>query len=101
MDRTQIYMDSGQKEALANISEQTGESQSALIRKAIDALVKQYEDKSAQRRKAFLDEYAGAWADDPELTREHFENIRAGADARAARLWGGLSDQQQGEFEGE
>lgn len=100
MDRTQIYLSEGQKAELAALSAQTGESQSALIRGAIDKMIAENNAEKSAGQKEFLQKYAGAWADDPDLTQERFEAIRATADSRVKGLWGGLSDNDQEDYKG-
>jgi predicted transcriptional regulator len=67
MNRTQIYLTDEQREALADVSRQTGQSLSRLIRHAIDQYIAA---ARGQHRLALLREAKGLWAkrkDLPEL----------------------------------
>ncbi len=60
MQRTQIYLTDEEQNAIRQISIRSGASQSALIRKAIDQFIAQYDNKSdfSKRMNAF-----GVWQD--------------------------------------
>lgn len=82
MDRTQIYLTEEQKAAIAALSEKTGESQSALIRSAIDHYIAENREEKMEAKNEFLETYAGMWADEADFNDDYFESLRAGADAR-------------------
>ena len=65
MLRTQIYLTGQEKSGLDFISHETGTSQSALIRKAIDKLIEEYSDSNEQAEENFL-AGCGIWAKRPE-----------------------------------
>jgi hypothetical protein len=64
MIRTQIYLSQTEKSALAQLSRQTGKSQSALIREAIDALISR---QLPQDRLQLLQQARGMWQDRTDL----------------------------------
>lgn len=75
MERTQIYLTKKEREALQSLAEQTGESQSALIRQAIDRYLIRF--RSADRD-AVLRQAKGMWRDRTDLPdirtlREEFD----------------------------
>ena len=75
MERTQIYLTKKEREALQSIAQHTGESQSALIREAIDRYITRY--RSADRLAA-LRQAKGMWKDrtdlpDIETLRDEFD----------------------------
>ena len=72
MIRTQVYITAQEKKMLTQLSKQTGESQSELIRKAIDLLCQSIKKKSITRLNA-LREARGIWADRSE---DEFIEIR-------------------------
>ena len=59
MVRTQIYLTEDHQRGLRRLSEQTGKSQSELIRQAIDVLLS---EKRMRDRRALLRQAAGMWA---------------------------------------
>ncbi len=69
MERTQIYLTKEEREALKLLSERTGQSQSALIRQAIDRYVGQ---PSEEKRSECLQKARGIWknrTDAPDIRR--------------------------------
>ena len=64
MERTQIYLTQEERQALQTIAKRRGQTQSQLIREAIDLYIVQV---SENRREELLDETFGAWADHPDL----------------------------------
>ncbi|HKJ69250.1 MAG TPA: CopG family transcriptional regulator [bacterium] len=69
MERTQIYLTKEEREALKLLSERTGQSQSALIRQAIDRYAGQY---SEEKRSQYLQKARGIWknrTDVPDIRR--------------------------------
>lgn len=60
MERTQIYLTSEEREALRSIAERRGQTQSEVIREAIDLYIVHVSQDSRQQ---ILDETFGAWAD--------------------------------------
>ena len=64
MIRTQIYLRQTEKSALEQLSRQTGKSQSALIREAIDNLISRHHP---QDRLQLLQQARGMWQDRTDL----------------------------------
>ena len=64
MIRTQVHLTERESEELAALSEATGETESELIRRAIDSLIEQ---STAKRRDAVLQRAAGIWKDRDDL----------------------------------
>ena len=64
MIRTQIYLRQTEKSALEQLSRQTGKSQSALIREAIDNLISRH---YPQDRRQLLQQARGMWQDHTDL----------------------------------
>jgi len=60
MERTQIYLTKKEREALKTIAQQTGVSQSALIREAIDRYITRFQTTD---RRAVLRTARGIWQD--------------------------------------
>jgi hypothetical protein len=71
MIRTQIYLSEAEKLALEKICRQTGKSQSALIRQAIDDLIGRHE---MQDRGQLLRQARGLWQDRTDLP--DFDRLR-------------------------
>ena len=65
MLRTQIYLTEQEKIWLNLISRKTGDSQSTLIRKAIDKFIEKYSKKDDEAEKNLL-AACGMWADRPD-----------------------------------
>jgi predicted transcriptional regulator len=68
MIRTQIYLSQTEKSALEQLARQTGKSQSALIRQAIDDLINSH---LPQDRLASLQQARGMWRDRTDLPDFH------------------------------
>ncbi len=64
MIRTQIYLSQAEKSALEQLARQTGKSQSALIRQAIDTLISMHRP---QNRHESLRQAQGMWQDRADL----------------------------------
>jgi predicted transcriptional regulator len=60
MERTQIYLTREEREALRAIAERRGQTQSEIIREAIDNYIVEFD---LDVKQAILDETFGAWAD--------------------------------------
>ncbi len=76
MIRTQVYITNQEKKALVQIALQTGESQSELIRKAIDLLCQSAQFQATDRLK-LLRSAKGIWKDRDE---DDFTAIRNSMD---------------------
>jgi len=77
MERTQIYLTKKEREALQAIAQRTGESQSALIRQAIDRYITRFQSED---RDAVLRQAQGMWRDrtdipDIQTLREEFDRM--------------------------
>lgn len=72
MERTQIYLTREEREALKSIAERRNQSQSEIIREAVDRYIAESmrQDRNELMRKAF-----GIWADRDDLP-EFFEELR-------------------------
>jgi hypothetical protein len=77
MNRTQIYLTVEQREALADVSRQTGHSLSRLIRQAIDQYIAA---ARGQHRLTLLREAKGIWAKRKDLP--DFDALRGEWDRR-------------------
>lgn len=71
MKRTQIYLTEEERKALKAIAEQKGQSQSAVIRAAVDRYINRYQGGN---RCDLLREGRGIWADRKDLP--DFKKIR-------------------------
>ena len=77
MVRTQIYLTEDEQAALRNLAVQTGQTQSALIRQAIDRFIAQ---RQPRERKTLLQQAKGMWRDREDLP--DFRAIRKEMDRR-------------------
>lgn len=68
MVRTQIYLTDEEKAALQDIADETGVSQSELIRQAIDRFIERRKEKD---RKTLLQKARGLWKDREDLPDFH------------------------------
>lgn len=75
MVRTQIYLTEQQQHSLQRVAEQTGKSQSQLIRDAVDRMIEQARNLS---RNQILNDAAGLWQGRDDLP--DFEKLRREAD---------------------
>ena len=73
MIRTQIYLTEEERTALSVLSSETGKSQSALIREAVDHLVGKF---GKVRRDVVLDNAAGLWKNRDDLPDFHTMRIQ-------------------------
>lgn len=64
MQRTQIYLTKEEREALKAMAERLGESQSELIRRAVDRYIEHYQSGN---RLGLLREGRGLWAERDDL----------------------------------
>jgi metal-responsive CopG/Arc/MetJ family transcriptional regulator len=82
LERTQIYLTRAELSALDRIKEETGVSQSELVRRAIDRTYLGRDARSREERLAIVDKAAGAWTDRSETGAEYVERLRSGRLAR-------------------
>ena len=68
MERTQIYLTKEEREALERIAKHKGESQSAVIRRAVDRYIERYQ---SQGRNTLFRQAKGLWRD-----RTDIPNVR-------------------------
>lgn len=80
MIRTQVYITEQEKKALTQLSKQTGQSQSELIRQGIDLLCQSIQDKSKDRLKRMRAAF-GIWKDRTDLD-EFFAQLRKEGDRK-------------------
>ena len=71
MVRTQVYLTEKERDALRNLSRQTGKKQSELIRQAVDDFIDKHQPKDFQ---AALERVWGIWKDRDDLP--DFEALR-------------------------
>lgn len=64
MVRTQIYLTPEEQSGLRSLARRTGQSQSELIRQAIDGMLRQRQDTD---RQLLLEQAYGIWADRDDL----------------------------------
>ena len=76
MERTQIYLTREEREALRILAERRGQTQSELIREAIDAYIVLHQEMD---RRAWMHRAVGMWADRDDLP-EFFEELRREVD---------------------
>ena len=77
MVRTQIYLTEQEQSALRQLSRQFKQSQSELIRQAIDRFI---EESQEQNRTSILRAAAGLWSDSKPAKDINFQALRAEAD---------------------
>lgn len=78
LERTQIYLTRAELSVLDRIKEDTGISQSELVRRAIDRVYLGADTRSREERLAIVDKAAGAWTGRRETGAEYVERIRSG-----------------------
>jgi len=78
LERTQIYLTRAERAVLERVREETGTSQSELVRRAIDRTYLGREHLTREERLGQLDASAGAWAGRTETGADHVERLRAG-----------------------
>ena len=74
MHRTQIYLTETEREQLVLLARETGQSQSYLIREAIDQFITSMHHEKRKKKHIFKSA-AGLWADRDDLP--DFETLRA------------------------
>jgi hypothetical protein len=82
LERTQIYLTRAELSVLDRIKEETGVSQSELVRRAIDRTYLGHDQRSREERLAIVDKAAGAWTGRSETGAEYVERLRSGRLAR-------------------
>jgi hypothetical protein len=75
MERTQIYLTAKERKALRALAKRLGQSQSALIRAAVDRYVERYQEGN---RLELLSRARGVWADRRDLP--DFRQVRVELD---------------------
>ncbi len=85
LERTQIYLTRAELSVLDRIKEDTGVSQSELVRRAIDRVYLGQDARSRDERLAIVDKAAGAWTGRSETGAEYVERMRSGRLARMHR----------------
>jgi hypothetical protein len=75
MERTQIYLTARERKALRALAKRLGQSQSALIRSAVDRYVEHYQEGN---RLSLLRQARGVWADRTDLP--DFRQVRTELD---------------------
>ncbi len=84
LERTQIYLTRTELSALERIKEETGVSQSELVRRAIDRAYLGDDARTVEERLAIVRDSAGAWKGRRETGAAYVERLRSG---RLARLY--------------
>ena len=79
MERTQIYLTREEREGLRTLAELRSQTQSELIRTAVDRLLK--EELPSASKSELLDQSFGIWADRDDLD-EFFAELRRELDER-------------------
>lgn len=74
MVRIQVYLTARQREALRELGRQTGQTRSALIRRAVDDFICKFKSLDLQKRRAMLEQVCGIWKDRDDLP--DFEALR-------------------------
>ena len=77
MIRTQVYLTASEKKALESIAKVTGESQSVLIREAIEKFIK---DHKTMSRPSAMQKAFGLWKDRADIIE--FSKIRSELDRK-------------------
>lgn len=85
LERTQIYLTRAELSALERIKDETGVSQSELVRRAIDRAYLGDDARTVEERHAIVREAAGAWKGRTETGAQYVERLRSG---RLSRLHG-------------
>ncbi len=67
MVRIQVYLTAEQREALRELGQQTGQTRSALIRRAVDGFIGRFKPSDLQKRRAALEQVHGIWKDRDDL----------------------------------
>jgi len=67
MVRIQVYLTAGQREALRELARQTGQTRSALIRRAFDDFICRSKPVDHEKRRAMLEQACGIWKNRDDL----------------------------------
>lgn len=82
LERTQIYLTRAELSVLDRIKEETGVSQSELVRRAIDQAYLGHDVRTREERLSIVEKAAGAWTGRSETGAEYVERLRSGRLAR-------------------
>lgn len=85
LQRTQIYLTRSERNALDRVQQESGVTQSELVRRAIDRVYLGRERLTRAERLRIARAAAGAWAERDETGAAYVERVRSG---RLARLHG-------------
>ncbi len=85
LQRTQVYLTRSERNALDRVQQESGVTQSELVRRAIDRVYLGRERLTRAERLRIARAAAGAWAERDETGAAYVERVRSG---RLARLHG-------------
>lgn len=85
LERTQLYLRRSQRAALDRIAEETGVTQSELVRRAVDDAYLGRRRITREERVRIMRAAAGAWKGRRETGADYVERLRSGRLARVTR----------------